>query len=67
MDGIAIVGLSFKMPQDADDESGFWDMLEQRRNVMTEWPQSRTNIESHYDPNATSYNKVSILSHCEAI
>ncbi|XXH05413.1 hypothetical protein Hte_011839 [Hypoxylon texense] len=40
-DDIAIVGFSFKLPQDVDDVSSFWDVLENRRNLMTEWPQSR--------------------------
>lgn len=40
-DDIAIVGFSFKLPQDVDDVSSFWDVLENKRNLMTEWPESR--------------------------
>lgn len=40
-DDIAIVGFSFKLPQDVDDVSSFWDVLQNRRNLMTEWPESR--------------------------
>lgn len=45
-DDIAIVGYSFKLPQDVNDDSGFWEVLQNRRNLMTEWPQSRINAES---------------------
>ncbi|KAI1774512.1 hypothetical protein F4818DRAFT_64374 [Hypoxylon cercidicola] len=40
-DDIAIVGFSFKLPQDVDDVSSFWEVLENRRNLMTDWPESR--------------------------
>ncbi len=55
---IAIVGVSFKMPQDAEDELGFWKVLESRKNVMTEWPPSRTNIDAIYDARPGSQSKV---------
>ncbi|KAI8966135.1 hypothetical protein F5Y11DRAFT_366391 [Daldinia sp. FL1419] len=48
-DDIAIIGLSFKLPQGAEDESSLWDILEQRKNLMTEWPKSRLNIDSFYN------------------
>ncbi|KAI1651898.1 uncharacterized protein F4817DRAFT_311507 [Daldinia loculata] len=46
---IAIVGLSFKLPQDADDDATFWNILENRRNLMTEWPESRVKTGSFLD------------------
>lgn len=58
---IAIVGVSFKMPQDAVDEAGLWDILSHKRNVMTEWPPSRANVESFYNSDPTHFNKV---RHC---
>lgn len=45
-DDIAIVGFSFKLPQGVDDDAGFWDMLQNRRNMKTGWPESRINIDS---------------------
>lgn len=48
MEDIAIVGLSFKMPQDAEDETTFWKVLEEKRNLMTDWPESRVNLDSFY-------------------
>ncbi|KAK3385761.1 polyketide synthase PksD [Podospora didyma] len=46
MEPIAIIGLSFRLPDGAEDVSSFWDMLESGRNVMKEWPESRTNLYS---------------------
>ncbi|KAI8964847.1 hypothetical protein F5Y11DRAFT_57289 [Daldinia sp. FL1419] len=46
---IAIVGLSFKLPQDADDDASFWNILESKRNLMTEWPESRVKTGSFLD------------------
>lgn len=40
-DDIAIVGYSFKLPQDVDDDKSFWEVLEKRRNLRTDWPVSR--------------------------
>lgn len=40
-DDIAIVGYSFKLPQDVDDDKSFWEVLEKRRNLRTDWPASR--------------------------
>ncbi|KAI1653021.1 hypothetical protein F4813DRAFT_400491 [Daldinia decipiens] len=40
-DDIAIVGFSFKLPQDVNDVSSFWQVLQDRKNLMTEWPESR--------------------------
>ncbi|KAF2971310.1 hypothetical protein GQX73_g2264 [Xylaria multiplex] len=58
MEDIAIVGVAFKLPQDAVDEVGLWHILEQRRNVMTEWPASRLNIDSFFDANPAVRNKM---------
>ncbi|KAI1392973.1 uncharacterized protein F4822DRAFT_441708 [Hypoxylon trugodes] len=38
---IAIVGLSFRLPQGVNDVSSFWNALETRRDLMTGWPDSR--------------------------
>lgn len=33
---LAIVGLSFKLPQNVADETSFWEIMEQRRNLATD-------------------------------
>lgn len=60
MEPIAVVGFSFKLPQNADDESSFWEVLEGRRNLMTEWPETRTNLESFYDADSDKQNVVCV-------
>ncbi|KAI1113668.1 hypothetical protein F5Y14DRAFT_441759 [Nemania sp. NC0429] len=55
---IAIIGVSFKMPQEAVNEAGLWELLEKGKNVMTEWPTSRVNLESFYDADPTRFNKL---------
>lgn len=57
-DDIAIIGLSFKMPQGAEDDSSFWEILQSGKNVMTTWPQSRAVGESLYDPASNKSSKV---------
>ncbi|KAI0407872.1 polyketide synthase PksD, partial [Xylaria palmicola] len=53
MEPVAVVGLSFRLPQGAEDESSLWDVLESRKNVMTTWPESRANIDAFYNDKGT--------------
>ncbi|KAI1120480.1 hypothetical protein F5Y10DRAFT_289649 [Nemania abortiva] len=41
-DPIAIIGFSFRLPEDVLDEAGLWEVLLNRKNLMTEWPDNRT-------------------------
>ncbi|KAI0133842.1 putative polyketide synthase [Xylariales sp. AK1849] len=50
---IAILGFSFKLPQDVDNDAGFWDVLQKRKNLMTHWPESRLNASSFVDDKHT--------------
>ncbi|KAL1857091.1 Type I Iterative PKS [Diaporthe australafricana] len=50
MEPIAIIGQAFRLPDGVEDVSSFWDMLEQGRNVMKEWPENRANIATFYKP-----------------
>ncbi|KAK3343522.1 fatty acid synthase S-acetyltransferase [Lasiosphaeria hispida] len=54
-DDIAVVGFSFKLPQGVEDVASFWHVLENRKNLMTDWPESRINVGSI---KSNSYNKV---------
>lgn len=45
-DDIAVVGYSFKLPQGIDDDYSFWEVLQTRKNLSTEWPASRITIDS---------------------
>ena len=55
---IAIVGFSFKGPQEAENGAGLWSVLEERRNLMTEWPKSRVNLNSFYAEKRENFNKL---------
>jgi hypothetical protein len=57
---LAIVGLSFKLPQDAVDETSFWEVMEKRKNLSTDWPTDRTCLDGFYqdgpkEPNMVCY------------
>ncbi|KAH8721497.1 polyketide synthase PksD [Phaeosphaeriaceae sp. PMI808] len=56
MEPLAIVGFSFKFPQDAVDEKSFWEILENGRNVMTPWPEERVNVKAFYDADSVRKN-----------
>ncbi|VUC32029.1 unnamed protein product [Clonostachys rosea] len=56
MDGLAIIGYSFKLPQGIEQDDDFWEVLTSGRNVMTEWPEDRTNIETFHDGGSKKHN-----------
>ncbi|CAI6097412.1 unnamed protein product, partial [Clonostachys chloroleuca] len=64
MEPIAIVGLAFRLPDGVEDDLSFWDMLENRRNVMQEWPESRANIGTFYKPGSGIKNTASPIKSC---
>lgn len=55
---VAIVGMSFRMPQDTVDEAGFWDVLANRRCLQTEWPADRVSVDGFYDESHKQPNTV---------
>ncbi|RYP67344.1 hypothetical protein DL771_007288 [Monosporascus sp. 5C6A] len=59
MEPVAITGFSFRLPQGAEDEASFWALLEDGRNVMTEWPESRANLDAFYHQQSTINNTLS--------
>lgn len=56
---LAIVGLSFKLPQDALDETSFWQIMEQRRSLATDWPSDRACLDGFYKEGPKEPNMVS--------
>ncbi|CAI6290866.1 unnamed protein product [Periconia digitata] len=58
MEPIAIIGHSFRLPDGVEDVESLWDMVEHGRNVMKEWPKSRTNVDTYYKPGSTVKNKL---------
>nr|UWV21335.1 polyketide synthase 2 [Chaetomium globosum] len=49
---IAIVGMSFRFPGDANSTEGFWDILSHARSTRTRIPNTRFNPDGVYHPNA---------------
>ncbi|KAL8860211.1 MAG: hypothetical protein Q9178_003475 [Gyalolechia marmorata] len=47
---LAVVGLSLKFPEDATTPDAFFQMLLDRRCVMSEWPKDRVNVEAFHNP-----------------
>lgn len=50
LEPIAVIGYSFKFPQDATTPKGFWDMLEHGRCASTEFPSDRINAKAFFHP-----------------
>ncbi|KAI0146370.1 ketoacyl-synt-domain-containing protein [Xylariaceae sp. FL1272] len=48
-EAIAITGLSFKMPQDATEETALWGTLENGTNVKTKWPTDRATTDAFFN------------------
>lgn len=59
MEAIAVIGFAFKLPGGAEDESSLWDVLQEARNVMKEYPPSRVNLDTFYNPTMNRNNTVS--------
>ncbi|GFF87206.1 hypothetical protein IFM53868_05068 [Aspergillus udagawae] len=57
---LAVVGLSFKFPQNASSPQGFWDMLEAGRSASTVFPASRMNIDAHYHQDRSRLDAISV-------
>lgn len=64
MEPIAVVGFSFRLPQGAEDEDTFWDLLEKGKNVMTEWPESRAHIDGLFNKSSVVKNTVGLSAFC---
>lgn len=62
MDPIAIVGFSFKGPQEALGEEKLWDVLQTRKNLMTQWPADRSNVDAFHDRGSGKAHTVCALA-----
>jgi acyl transferase domain-containing protein/acyl carrier protein len=55
---IAIVGTSCRFPGGANDPDGFWALLRDGRDAISEVPASRWDIDAFYDPNPDAAGKM---------
>ncbi|KAI0180358.1 hypothetical protein GGR52DRAFT_587920 [Hypoxylon sp. FL1284] len=53
LEPIAIIGFSMRFPDEATSPEGLWEILRTGRNVMTEVPPDRFNINGFYHPDAS--------------
>ncbi|KAI4673620.1 Type I Iterative PKS [Alternaria novae-zelandiae] len=58
MEPIAIVGLSYKLPEGHNEDHSFWDNLQRGRSLSRPWPKSRGNIDAFYNSNVAMDNTV---------
>lgn len=58
MEPIAVIGFSFKLPEGAEYESSLWEILENGKNLMREWPESRVTLNGFYDQDSSKTNQV---------
>lgn len=49
-DDIAVVGIAYRLPQDVEDDAGFWEILAGARNQASKWPRGRMNSDAHPHP-----------------
>ncbi|GAB7352403.1 hypothetical protein MBLNU459_g2831t1 [Dothideomycetes sp. NU459] len=59
LESIAVVGLSLRLPGDANDLDGLWNLLESGQPAWTPVPPDRYNGEAFYHPNADDPNGTS--------
>ncbi|KAI4608824.1 Type I Iterative PKS [Alternaria metachromatica] len=58
MEPIAIVGLSYKLPEGDNEDHSFWDNLQRGRSLSRPWPKYRGNIDAFYSSNVAMDNTV---------
>jgi acyl transferase domain-containing protein len=59
MEGIAVVGMSIRFPEEATTSEGFWDMIMQKRCASKPFPKDRINLKGIYHPDSTRHDTVS--------
>ena len=55
---IAVIGFSMRFPDEATSPEGLWEILRQGRNVMTEVPPERFNVDGFHHPDAARVDTV---------
>jgi hypothetical protein len=55
---IAIIGMGCRFPYGAKDPAGYWRLLRDGVNAITEVPADRWDLERYYDPNPDAPGKM---------
>jgi len=61
LEPIAIVGFSFKFPQEAISAETFWQMLMEAKCASTDFPSHRLNAKAFYHPDHRKHDSVRIV------
>jgi hypothetical protein len=56
---MAIIGMACQFPQEAENPEKFWTLLVEGKSAMTEFPQEKLDINSHYHPDPAHGSSVS--------
>lgn len=59
LEPIAVVGMSFRGPGDADSVENLWKMISEKREGRTEIPKERWNNDAFYHPDKNRAGSVS--------
>lgn len=57
-DPIAVIGMSCRFPGGANSPESFWQLLSEGKDVITEIPASRWQVDDYYDPNPDTPGKM---------
>jgi hypothetical protein len=60
LDGIAIIGLATRFPQDFNNTENLWESLLRARSTVTPFPKDRFNAEAFYHPDPDHGGTVSV-------
>src|SRR5512134_2109149 len=55
---IAIIGMGFRFPGEADDAASFWQLLHNGTDAISEVPRDRWNADDLYDPDPDAVGKM---------
>lgn len=58
LEPIAVIGFSFKYPQDAISPDAFWEIMRQGRCVSSDFPADRLNADAFYHPDYSRHDSV---------
>ncbi|EED14463.1 polyketide synthase, putative [Talaromyces stipitatus ATCC 10500] len=57
---IAIIGAGCRFPGDVDSPSKLWELLKQPRDLLSEIPRERYNVEAFYHPDGKHHNATNV-------
>lgn len=62
LEPVVIVGFSLKFPEEATSSEAFWEMLDEGRCAMSDFPKDRLDIEAFYHPDSNRNATVNLFN-----